>query len=219
MPAALVVLAALVSYLLGAIPFAYVLGKWKGVDIRSRGSGNIGATNVGRILGRPFGYLTFLLDAAKGALPVLGASLLSRMGGGGGWETGGSRGLMAICGASAIAGHVWPVYLGFRGGKGVATTIGVAGLLSWQATLIGLFVWVFGAYVLRYVFVGSVLFAVALPISYLAIHRDRAWTEEPAVTVLLSGIAVLVAVRHRSNFRNFLAKREEKTGEEAREAT
>lgn len=207
-------LAALLSYLLGAIPFAYLLGKARGVDIRTRGSGNIGATNIGRILGRQYGYLTFFLDAAKGAIPVLAAGLLGKRLG---WEWGGSRGLMAICGASAIAGHVWPVFLGFRGGKGVATTIGVAGVLSWPATLIGLVVWLLGAYLLRYVFLGSVLFALTLPISYLLLYRERAWTEDPAVILLLAGVAVLVAVRHRSNFRRFLAREEEKFGEKDKE--
>lgn len=215
MAVALAVILAFISYLVGAVPFAYVLGRGKGVDIRSLGSGNVGATNVGRILGRPFGFLTFFLDFGKGALPVLGSGLLwHRLG----WEWPSTRGVVAICGGSAIAGHIWSVFLGFRGGKGVATSMGVAGLLSWQALGIGLAAWLFGAYLLRYVFVGSILFALSLPISFVVIERDRAWMEEAPVTILFSAIAVIVAIRHGSNFRRLMAGTEERTGQKVRRA-
>ncbi|MCZ6688559.1 MAG: glycerol-3-phosphate 1-O-acyltransferase PlsY [Planctomycetota bacterium] len=201
-------LAVTISYLVGAIPFAYLLGRWKGVDIRAQGSGNVGATNLGRILGRPYGIASFALDALKGAIPVLGAGFLGESLG---WDPAGRRGLMSLCGAGAIAGHIWPVYLGFRGGKGVATSIGVAGVLTWQATFIALVVWLIGTYLLRYVFVGSVLFALALPVSFLALEGRRAWSEEMGVTLLLIGICLIVAIRHRSNFRRFMAGEEGKT--------
>ena len=91
------------SYFLGAIPFAFLLGRMKGVDVRAYGSGNVGATNIGRVLGRPYALVTFVLDAAKGALPVIGAGLLwDRLG----WD--GRRSVMALCGLGAIAGHLYP---------------------------------------------------------------------------------------------------------------
>ena len=202
------------SYLIGAIPFALILGRLKGVDVRRYGSGNVGATNIGRVLGRPWAVGTFLLDAAKGALPVIGAGLLwEKLG----WD--GRRSVMAICGAGAIAGHVWPVYLRFRGGKGVATTMGVAGVLSWPATAIGLGVWLFGTYVLRYVFLGSVLFALTLPVAYLLLPgAAESVAERAAVTALFATLAALVAARHRPNFRRFLAGEEDRTGEKVHEA-
>lgn len=205
---------AVASYLVGGIPFALILGRWKGVDVRLHGSGNVGATNIGRVLGRRYAVVTFFLDAAKGALPALGAGLLwARLG----WD--GRRSAMALCGAGAIAGHVWPVYLGFRGGKGVATTIGVAAVLSWQATAIGLGVWLFGTYVLRYVFLGSMLFAASLPVTYLLLPGGvETSTERAAVAGLFVALALLVGVRHRSNIRRFLAGTEDRTGEKIHEA-
>src|SRR5215469_15490994 len=107
----------LLSYLVGAIPFGYLIARWRGVDILKQGSGNIGATNVGRVLGRPFGILVFLLDFTKGALPALLAN---------GWSATHeldlpSHSLPVAAAVAAFLGHLYPVYLRFRGGKGVAT--------------------------------------------------------------------------------------------------
>ena len=210
----LAALLAVVSYLVGAIPFAVILAKRRGVDIRSEGSGNPGASNVARILGRPYGYLTFILDAAKGVIPIVASGLVwERLG----WD--GGRTVMALCGGGAIAGHIWPVYLRFRGGKGVATSIGVVGMLSWHVMAIGIGVWLFGAYVLRYVYMGSALFALSLPVSFLLLRGEAAWGEDRAVTALLAAIAVVVAARHRSNFRRMREGREPRTGERPEEAS
>src|SRR6516165_5987590 len=107
----LVALTVLGSYLIGAIPFGYLIARWRGVDILSHGSGNIGATNVGRILGRKFGILVFLLDFAKGAVPALIAGAFASADLPAEW-------LMVTAGISAFLGHLFPVYLRFRGGKG-----------------------------------------------------------------------------------------------------
>src|SRR5437867_8872481 len=121
-PTALTVLTVLGAYLVGGIPFGYAVARWRGVDILRQGSGNIGATNVGRVLGRRFGILVFLLDFAKGALPVAAAMRV-------GAESGvadvlGDDGLPVLAGLAAFLGHLFPVYLHFRGGKGVATEAG-----------------------------------------------------------------------------------------------
>jgi glycerol-3-phosphate acyltransferase PlsY len=196
-------LIALAAYLVGSTPFALLLGKLKGIDPREKGSKNIGATNIGRLLGRPYGIACFFLDAGKGALPVLAASLI----------TDHDPLSMALAGAASIAGHIWPVYLRFRGGKGVATTIGVASIISPPSTAIALGSWLIGSYLLRYVFVGSVLFAVTLPIAHMAIHRQQAFSDTWPITALLLLIPPLVAIRHRTNIQRFLKGEEDRTGQ------
>src|SRR5947208_5009153 len=117
----LTLLTVLGAYLVGGVPFGYLVARWRGVDIFCAGSGNIGATNVGRILGRRFGILVFVLDFAKGALPVLAASLLPV----GQDLTALPPGSAAVAAAvAAFLGHLFPIYLGLRGGKGVATGAG-----------------------------------------------------------------------------------------------
>src|SRR5947209_1202304 len=124
-PLLTIVLTLLLAYLLGAIPFGYLIARWRGLDIFRHGSGNIGATNVGRVLGRRFGVLVFLLDFGKGALPTLIANLIGRDEAGDLAETLGPNGLGVAAGLAAFLGHLFPVYLRFRGGKGVATGAGV----------------------------------------------------------------------------------------------
>src|SRR5438876_3341501 len=120
---ALAVLTILGAYLIGAIPFGYLVARWRGVNIFKAGSGNIGATNVGRVLGRRFGILVFLLDFAKGAVPTAIALGLGRIvSDSNPWLV---TGLPVLAGLSAFVGHVFPVYLRFQGGKGVATGAGV----------------------------------------------------------------------------------------------
>src|SRR3954466_16097945 len=107
--------AILISYLVGAVPFGYIVARLRGVDIFAAGSGNIGATNVGRVLGRRYGLLVFALDFLKGAVPTLAARLYE----------GRTGDLAVVAGFAAIVGHMFPVFLRFRGGKGVATGFGV----------------------------------------------------------------------------------------------
>lgn len=191
------------AYLIGSIPFALILGKLKGVDPRSKGSKNIGATNIGRLLGRPYGIACFFLDAGKGSIPVLAASLLTD-----------HKPLpMALAAAASIAGHIWPIYLKLRGGKGVATTIGAAASLTPIPTLIALGSWLIGTYLLRYVFIGSMLLATTLPIAHIAIHRQQAFNHTWPITALLLLIPPLVAFRHRTNIQRFLKGEEDRTGQ------
>jgi len=190
------------SYLVGAIPFAWLLGLMRGLDIRKVGSGNIGATNLGRAAGRFWGLLGFLLDLLKGAAPMLAAGTYF------GWI--GDVNLSPVSawqwlliGVAAILGHVYPVYLGFRGGKGVATSFGVL-LGVWPyltlPALAGLLTWLLFASALRYVSLASVIAAAALPCYVALAAACSSGRADPfpflAVTSLM---AILVIVRHRGN--------------------
>src|SRR5436305_1462149 len=138
MTAATIACTILGAYLFGAIPFGYLVAKSRGVDILREGSGNIGATNVGRVLGKRFGILVFLFDFAKGALPALSGRWLNTpevM------ELLGGDGLPVLAGLAAFVGHMFPVYLRFRGGKGVATGAGVVSVLVPGPTLAALLAW------------------------------------------------------------------------------
>ncbi|MFN8453045.1 MAG: glycerol-3-phosphate 1-O-acyltransferase PlsY, partial [Anaerolineae bacterium] len=116
------------AYLAGSIPFSLLIARWAGgIDLRQHGSGNVGATNVARTLGYKWGAVALLLDALKGLLPTWGLPLL--------FYGAGSRHAPVAAGLAAIVGHMFPCWLGFRGGKGVATALGVVAVLSWQATL------------------------------------------------------------------------------------
>ncbi len=190
------------SYLLGAVPFGWLLGKAHGVDIRKLGSGNIGATNLGRTLGRGWGVAAFLLDFAKGAVPVLVASRLA-----GGLEGGLSGDWIPVAaGAVAVAGHVWPVYLGFHGGKGVATAAGVFAALHPVATVAAGLVWLLILGVFRYVSLASVAAALVLPV-VVFVTASRT-----ATLVLACGLALLVLVRHRANLARIRAGTEPRVG-------
>src|SRR5438105_6116143 len=153
---------AAVAYLVGAIPFGYVVARWRGVDILRAGSGNIGATNVGRVLGRRYGVLVFILDFAKGALPTAAALCLRE------WANPTARaelplaGLPVFAGLAAFVGHVFPVYLRFRGGKGIATGAGVVALLLPLPALGAVGTWLVVLAASRFVSVASLAAAVAL---------------------------------------------------------
>jgi glycerol-3-phosphate acyltransferase PlsY len=184
------------AYLLGGIPFGLILGRWVGgTDVRAQGSGNIGATNVARSLGWGAGALTLVLDAGKGAAAVaLGRALLGP-GGGPAWT-----------GLAAIAGHVFPVYLRFRGGKGVATGWGVFLVLAPAAALLAAAI--FGAVVVlvRRVSPGSIVAAASLPLM-LAISGAA-----PALVKSSLASSALIIIRHRENIRNLLSGTEPRLG-------
>lgn len=187
----------LASYLIGAIPFGYLIARRRGVDILARGSGNIGATNVGRVLGRRFGILVFVLDFAKGAVPVLAGSLL---------EVGKELtvlppGTVAVAAAvAAFLGHLFPIYLGFRGGKGVATGAGTVAVLMPLATLAAGLVWLVVVASSRCVALGS-LGATTLLCGQRLIGAAP-WSWDNLVVTLFCLLACgLVVVRHHGNIR------------------
>lgn len=201
--------AALVSYLAGAVPFGWLVVKLKtGQDVRTLGSGNIGATNVARALGRFWFLPVFALDFLKGFAPVfwLAPWAASR------WPEGGSPSLLAVvCGVAAMSGHLWPVYIGFKGGKGVATVGGILFAMNWMAAVAGAVVWVLVFLPFRYVSLGSVAAALAVPVAHvltaprLAPGRQGGWI----TTAFLSLASALVIWRHRENLGR-LARGEER---------
>jgi glycerol-3-phosphate acyltransferase PlsY len=193
----LIFLVAVASYLLGAIPFGYLVARWRGHDIRREGSGNIGATNVARVLGLRWGLLVFALDFAKGALPVALAKLLP--------PPGDSEllpdTLPVLAGIAAFVGHLVPIYLRFRGGKGVATGCGVIAVLLPVHTLIVLLAWGLVLALTRYVAVASITAAALLFVLRLCSTSEPWSNDHVVVTTFCAAGALLVLVRHHSNLR------------------
>ena len=196
------------AYLLGSIPFALILGRFHGVDIRRTGSGNIGATNLSRALGRRWGIAAFALDFLKGLLPVLAAGLLASPQP----PPGGIHPLHAqiACALAAVLGHVFPPWLGFRGGKGVATAFGALSGLVWPAALSAGAIWLVLYLATRTVSIASLGAAAAFPIVTAIVFRDQpadlAWPAD----LLAVLVAALIALRHRSNIRRLLTGQEGK---------
>ena len=204
MPPATWALGVLLSYLLGAVPFGLLAGLvLKGVDIRERGSRNIGATNALRVLGRPIGIAVHMLDIAKGFVASFALARLFAAG-----DAGAVTGLGIACGSAAILGHVFPVYLKFRGGKGMATSLGAFLGLAWLPTLIGGAVWLAVKTATRYVSVASMAAGVAIPAAMAALPPWR----KPELIVFGAVVALLVIVRHRSNIVRLIHGTENKAG-------
>jgi len=176
----------LVAYLVGSIPFGLLLARTMGVDVRRAGSGNIGATNVARLAGRKLGVLTLLADMAKGAIPMLLAGVI--LGGGDG-----SRSWVILCGLSAFLGHLFPLYLGFRGGKGVATALGVFLVMQPLAALFCLAVFIVTVKISGYVSLGSLSAAALMPF-FVWLLRG-----EPFTLAVATVMALLIWLRHRDN--------------------
>lgn len=177
--------ALLLAFILGAIPFSFLIAKARGVDIRTMGSGNVGATNLARAAGPALGTVGLLLDAAKGAAAVLLARSVPGSEPGSGVET--------VAGVLAILGHTFTPFLRFRGGKGVATGAGVFAVLAPRALLVSLAVFLLAAGLSRTVALGSVLGALALPLAAHLFGGDR------NVVLAAVAVAVLTVIRHRSN--------------------
>lgn len=191
-PAFAALSAVLLGYLCGALPFGLWIGRiFRGVDVRTLGSGNLGATNVYRSLGPGLGLLTLLLDAAKGAVPVVLAPHLP----GAAALPGGIDTASILAGLSAVAGHVWTFLAGFKGGKGVATTAGVLLALSPPAFGVFALVFVVTVAISRYISLGSMLGSVAFAI---ALAWSPGGVMSPRFMVGVA-IAVLVILRHREN--------------------
>ena len=203
------VLAMILSYLIGAIPFGYFTG-WAVLrdDIRNHGSGNIGATNVARVIGGKWGALVLLLDALKGGLPAL---LLPRLFLG---ESASGVGQLAVgCGIAAIIGHMFPVYLKFRGGKGVATALGVVAVLNWQAAVAAMIVFGITLWLTRYVSLGSVLASMTYCATYLALTGSAAFESNNLAATLFSILVpALIIVRHRANIGRLMRGEESRFG-------
>lgn len=188
------------SYLFGSIPFGYLAGKIGGIDIRKVGSGNIGATNVVRTLGKRYGYPVFLLDFLKG----FGAVKISMSIATDARPEWGSPEIFGILAAVAsVIGHSFPLWLKFRGGKGVATSAGALFGLMPLAALIALVIWVLVFWFTRYVSVASLVTSVALPLIILIMTRLNQ-IHGNALFYSSLGIAAVVIWRHRSNFSRLM---------------
>lgn len=181
------------SYLIGSIPFGYLAGRLCGIDIRTKGSGNIGATNVLRVLGKKWGYAVFLLDFLKAWLPVKlalgwGIALMVHPASAPG----------ALAGLCVLLGHSFPVWLGFKGGKGIASSAGVmVGLFSLAVFLVCLGMWLLLFTVTRYVSIASIVAAVSLPVAVgILVFLHRADWLGFTVSVVMAFLAIW---RHRSN--------------------
>jgi acyl-phosphate glycerol 3-phosphate acyltransferase len=201
------------SYLLGALPFGYWVGRWRGVNLFTAGSGNIGATNAGRVLGWPYGLLVFALDCAKGAIPPLVVVSLYQA-----WTQEVAEPLTASllevgAAVSAFLGHLYPIYLMFRGGKGIATGAGTVLVLTPWAAIGALGVWGLIVLVSRYVSVASLLAAVTLLTIHLAMVPEP-WSSPqwPLSLYLLVG-TILVFVKHRKNMLRLWQGQENRVGD------
>lgn len=190
----------LLAYLVGATPTSYLVSRFgHGIDLRDHGSGNLGATNVFRVLGWKVALPVAVVDVAKGWVP---AALFPR------WDAAAEPEWALAYGGAAIVGHVFSIYMGFKGGKGVATSAGVFTALAPWATLVGAAVWVVVVGLTRIVSLGSLLAAVALPLAVFL-------TGEPMAELWVAiGLALFVIYAHRSNIGRLLRGEENRFGRE-----
>jgi glycerol-3-phosphate acyltransferase PlsY len=188
------------SYLLGSIPFGYLAGRLAGTDIRRAGSGNVGATNVVRVLGKQYGYPVFVLDVLKGFWAVK-ISILVAPGRPPEWNSPEIFGILsAMC---SVLGHLYPPWLKFEGGKGVATSAGALLALTPVAALTGAVIWIIVFWLTRYVSLASVTAAVVLPVIILLVS----WQDQNKVKPLFycsACVAAVVIWRHRSNLSRLI---------------
>lgn len=210
------------AYLLGGVPFGLLIGKLKGVDIRDHGSGNIGATNAMRVLGKGPGIVCFLLDVLKGAVPVslagLGSGLLS-----GGVTNTVDGGAWLGVGVACVLGHLFSPYLGFKGGKGVATGFGVY-VSYWGVTtlptLAALATWIILVRLTKYVSVASIGAALMLPLgTALLLSLDGSWGVAWPFGLVTAIVGTFVVVKHRSNIARLRDGTESKVGTKGSQAS
>ena len=199
------------AYLLGAVPFGFMIARYHGKDLRKIGSGNIGATNTGRVLGKKWGIICLILDSLKGLIPMLiGKALI------GDQPTALEFWLWLAVGCAAIFGHVFPVYLKFKGGKGVATSLGmVLGLFPYYTIpgVVAFIVWALAVLVWKYVSLASILAAAVFPvILFISIIASESWKFSNLWPLMIVALAmpILVVVRHAENIKRLLEGSETK---------
>jgi glycerol-3-phosphate acyltransferase PlsY len=196
-----VVVSLIVSYLLGAVPFGLLVAGMRGVNLRSQGSGNIGATNVFRCVGKGWGIFTFTLDALKGFIPAFLFPIIGNIDPAMRSEFG------VLYGVAAILGHSFPIYLKFKGGKGVATSAGMLLGIAWQAVAVGFAAWVVCMVVSRYVSLSSMVAAIVVSLASW-LHPQYPIVVKAALTAL----ALLVIWLHRANIKRLLNGTESRFG-------
>ena len=188
------------SYLLGSIPFGYLAGRLAGIDIRQTGSGNVGATNVVRVLGKRYGYPVFALDVLKG-FGAVKISMLLAPGRPPEWNSPEIFGIFAAI--FSVLGHLYPPWLKFKGGKGVATSAGALLALTPLATIIAIAIWVIVFWISRYVSLASVVAAIVLPFVVILVRSNEQNKVRPLV-YSSACVAAVVVWRHRSNLSRLM---------------
>jgi len=196
-----IVISLISAYLIGSIPTAYLFGRIiKGIDIRNYGSGNVGATNVYRVVGKVPGFMALFLDILKGCLPVIILPVIFNV----------DNNMITIdtykllIGISAIAGHVWPVFLKFKGGKGVATTAGVVLALMPAVFIISFIIWVLVFIIFRYVSLASVIAAIAMPIAVIVLKMPI------SIAIFAIMLSIVGIYKHKSNISRLIKGEEKK---------
>jgi glycerol-3-phosphate acyltransferase PlsY len=184
-----------VAYLIGSFPSGLIVGRASGIDIRAVGSGNIGATNVARSLGKRLGAVVLVLDAVKGAFPVGAVLLFDLAASVHAWAA-------ATAGIGAIVGHCFPIWLRFHGGKGVATSMGVFAVLAPEVTWIAIAIWLAFYVAFRIASIGSITAAIAFPALIWAFDQST------PVFVLSLATAAIVITKHHGNIRRLLRREE-----------
>ena len=189
-----VAVAALVGYLLGSIPWGLVLTRMVGIDIRTVGSGNIGATNVLRTGHKFLAFMTLILDASKGAIAALIFMQLGELAG-------------IVAAFAAVVGHNFPIWLKFKGGKGVATTLGALLMVSWPVGILTCAVWLLVAGMFRYSSLASILAIIASPgIAFWFSGNQH-------IVMMAAGLGALSVIRHKDNIRRLMRGEESKIGQ------
>jgi glycerol-3-phosphate acyltransferase PlsY len=205
-----------IAYLAGSIPFGLIVGKAKGIDPRTAGSGNIGATNLGRLLGLKYFFIVFILDLLKGLLPMAAASWVLSRGGPAADRTAMANILHLLIGFACICGHMFSIFLKFTGGKGVATSTGVALGLYPFFTVAGLAaaaVWLLVFLAFRYVSLASMIASAAFPLTFILIGRLNGWDpfgRQLPLLLFAMLVTALIVIRHRSNIARLRAGTENK---------
>jgi glycerol-3-phosphate acyltransferase PlsY len=192
-----IILLTILAYLCGAVPFGFLVAKLNGVDIREKGSGNIGATNVFRVIGKGWGIFTLVLDALKGFIPAFFFPMLGNV----------DPSYGVLFGFSAIIGHTFPVYLKFKGGKGVATSAGVLLGVAPVAVGVGIFFFILTVVISRYVSLASIIAAISVAVTV--------WVEgekSMIVKVVLTLMSLLIVWLHRANIQRLMNGTENRFG-------
>jgi len=184
------------AYLFGATPWGFIIGKMKGMDIRKHGSGNIGATNVTRTLGGGLGKLCFLLDTLKGFIPVFMASMMVK--------DSQVDSAMIVATLATVLGHMFPVYLKFKGGKGISTTGGALLALAPGAFICSALIWVISFKTSRYVSLASIIAAATLPLNAWLLNLTGLTKTTMPLIIFLAILGLLAVIRHISNIKRLL---------------
>lgn len=192
-----IIFTVIISYLIGSFSSAYFIGKvFKKVDIRKSGSGNAGATNAVRVMGKKLGVLTFLLDFVKGIIAVLLGNLIMGYDGG------------LLAAIFVVIGHDWPVFLGFKGGKGISTTIGCYAILNFPIALISVILGIAVGLISKFVSLGSIVFLISMPVLYLLLSKEF----NKNFLLLTIAFAIIGIYKHKGNIKRLLNGEENRIG-------